>query len=314
MRRAILAMLAVGLIFLPSTARAAGISGSFTDDDGSIHEPDINGIAAAGITLGCGGTNYCPGGSVTRAEMASFLVRSLELAPVATGPFSDVAGNIHASNINALAAAGITAGCTATAFCPTELVSREQMATFLARALELTPATPVFADVGPGPHAENIGAIAAAGITTGCGVSLFCPFAAVTREQMATFLVRAFGFEKIYPQIDVVSGRAPWCSKDGLMCYLSVFVPLRPQFEIREGFYDVTSEAELESPATRIEMTLNGLLLPMEDLGMVTGETARRRSFRAISGLAPGVHTLVVKWIWNGVIEQTTTLIITARP
>ena len=31
----------------------------------------------------------------------------------------------------------------------------------------------------------------AAGITTGCGPSLYCPGSGVTREQMATFLARA---------------------------------------------------------------------------------------------------------------------------
>ena len=38
----------------------------------------INQIAAAGITLGCGGTNYCPNEPVTRGQMAAFLVRGLE--------------------------------------------------------------------------------------------------------------------------------------------------------------------------------------------------------------------------------------------
>ena len=308
-------LVAGALLLLAMTpAHAAGIGGTFSDDDGSPHEPDINGIAAAGITLGCGGTNYCPYGSVTRAEMATFLVRSLELMPSPSGPFSDIAGNIHAENINALAAAGITTGCTETAFCPQGLVSREEMATFLARALELTPTTPLFSDVGAGTHAGNIGAIAAAGITTGCGVGIYCPFGAVTREQMASFLARAFTIEKIYPQVEVVAGRFPWCSKDGLTCYLNLNVPLRPQYEIREGFYGLGDEPSLESVGTRLEMTLNGIVLEVNDLGPVASGPYQQRSFRAITGMVPGTHTLVVRWYWNGFLEQTTNVIITVRP
>ncbi|MDQ3500896.1 MAG: S-layer homology domain-containing protein [Actinomycetota bacterium] len=310
MKRALFLLIAIGLLLGAAPAQAAGIGGAFTDDDGSFHEPDINGIAAVGITLGCGGTNFCPLGSVTRAEMASFLVRSLALTPSSTGPFTDIAGNIHAENINALAAAGITSGCSATAFCPMDLVSREQMATFLARALELAPVASTFTDVGPGPHFENIGAIAVAGITTGCGPGLFCPYAAVTREQMATFLVRAFKIDPIYPQIDAVAGRFPWCTKDGLMCYVSVTVPLRNQYEVREGFYELTEEPTLESASTRVEMTLNGLPLTLTDLGVIEASTQRQRTFRAITGLSPGIHTLLVRWYWNGLVEQTTTVII----
>ena len=308
-------LIAVALLLLATMpAQGAGISGAFTDDDRSPHEPDINGIAAAGITLGCGGTNYCPYGSVTRAEMATFLVRSLELTPSSSGPFTDTAGNIHAENINALAAGGITTGCTTTAFCPQGLVSREEMATFLARALELTPTTPLFSDVGQGTHSGSIGAIAAAGITTGCGVGIYCPFGAVTREQMASFLSRAFGFAPVYPQIEVVAGRFPWCSKDGLICYVSITVPLLSKYEIREGFYDLRDDPALESPTTALQLTLNGQVLGVTDLGVATAGVARRRTFQAITGLSPGTHNLVVSWYWNGFLEQTTNVIITVRP
>jgi len=311
MKRAFLLVVMVTALVTAGPAAAGTFNGSFEDDNGSVHEPDINGIAAVGITLGCGGLNYCPLGSVTRGEMATFLVRALQLAPVATGAFTDIAGNIHAPNINALAQAGITTGCAPAAFCPGEVVSREQMATFLARALDLPPATPAFADVGSGTHAADIGAIAAAGITQGCGPGLFCPFAAVSREQMATFLVRAFEIEPIYPQINVVAGRHPFCTKDGLLCSVNLVIPFRNQYEFREGFYDVGNSGILETGGTRIEMTLNGLPLPTTDLGVVTAGVYRQRTFRAVTGLAPGVHVLVVRWLWNGVLEQTTSVTIT---
>jgi hypothetical protein len=50
----------------------------FADDAGSVHEADINRVAAAGITLGCGNGNFCPAKVVTREQMAAFLHRAQE--------------------------------------------------------------------------------------------------------------------------------------------------------------------------------------------------------------------------------------------
>jgi len=119
----------------------AGGSGTFTDDDGSVHEADIEAIAAAGITRGCtaAGDRYCPDGVVTRGEMAAFLARGLGLPVGGVAVFSDVAGSQFASEIAAIAAAGITRGCDASGdrYCPDDVVTRAQMASFLARGLGL---------------------------------------------------------------------------------------------------------------------------------------------------------------------------------
>ena len=170
----------------------------FIDDDGSIFEKDIEWLFAEGITFGCPGAGpiYCPNNSVSRAQMASFLVRAFDLPAVTGNRFSDVAG-VHTANINALAEADITLGCNpgGTLYCPTEPVTRAQMGSFLARALELTPIPgDVFDDVA-GIHEDNINAIAALEITKGCnpGGTLFCPTNPVTRGQMAAFLHRALG-------------------------------------------------------------------------------------------------------------------------
>ncbi|MGH8925098.1 MAG: S-layer homology domain-containing protein [Acidimicrobiia bacterium] len=304
---------ALALLLTASPAAAAGISGAFTDDDGSVHESDINGIAEVGITKGCGSTNFCPRGGVTRAEMASFLVRAMELAPQDTGPFTDIGSNIHAPNINALAAAGITAGCSATTYCPDQVVSREQMATFLTRALDLTPTQHNFADVGTGPHAQDIGAIAAAGITTGCGLSIFCPYDWVTREQMATFLVRAFEIAKVYPQISLLQGTNPWCTKDGLLCFASITIPYRSRYEVREGFYDVSASDVLTSTGTRVEVLINGFAMALEALPVPEDSPLPTRLFRGVTTLVPGTHRFEVRWYWNGVLEQTTSFSVTVR-
>lgn len=83
-------------------------------------------------------------------------------------------------------------------FCPTQYVTREQMAAFLVRALGLTEqdTSIEFTDIGGSVFADAISKLATAGITKGCNPPAndrFCPGDRVTREQMAAFLERALG-------------------------------------------------------------------------------------------------------------------------
>ncbi len=185
---------------LAGSAQELPPGGSFIDDDGSQHEGSIEAIAAAGITSGCTATRYCPDDPVTRAQMGSFLARALDLPIPAGNRFSDVSGT-HLGAINAIADAGISLGCGGDRYCPDDLVTREQMASFLARALGLTAtgANP-FTDVG-GTHAPNVVAIAEDGITIGCDATgtLYCPLDPVTRAQMATFLTRGLDLTPLVP-------------------------------------------------------------------------------------------------------------------
>lgn len=130
---------------LPSTSEDF-----FTDDDGSSFETAINKIAAAGITVGCNppaNTHYCPDKGVSRAEMATLLVRSFEELATDGAPdaFDDDNDSVHQNNINRIAAAKVTLGCNPPAndeYCPRDRVSREQMATFLTRVLDLEATKP----------------------------------------------------------------------------------------------------------------------------------------------------------------------------
>lgn len=153
---------------------------------------DIKWLYSEGITSGCSGEAFCPNGLVTRGQMATFLVRSLGLPATSTDFFTDDNNSVHEANINRLRAAGITAGCGGSRFCPNGLVTRAQMATFLARAFGL-PAAPAdsFTDDDGSVHEPNIDRVAAAGITHGCGGTRYCPSGIVTRGQMAAFLHRA---------------------------------------------------------------------------------------------------------------------------
>ena len=66
-------------------------------------------------------------------QMASFLVRALNLAASETNYFDDDDGLAHEPSINALAASGITFGCGVDTFCPTAGVERDELAAFLFR-------------------------------------------------------------------------------------------------------------------------------------------------------------------------------------
>jgi S-layer homology domain len=104
----------------------------------------IKQLAVDAITGGCGGGNYCPNSSVTRAQMAVFLLRakhgsSYTPPDVGAGTgFGDVApGDFAAAWIKQLVAEGITAGCGAGTYCPNAPVTRAQMAVFLVRTFNL---------------------------------------------------------------------------------------------------------------------------------------------------------------------------------
>lgn len=118
----------------------------FTDDDHSVFEEPINALAEAGITHGCGdGTTYCPTDEVTRGEMAAFLRRAGELPASGQDHFTDDEDSVFEDDIDAIAAAGITAGCNPpdnSRFCPEATTKRSQMASFIGRFLELEPTPP----------------------------------------------------------------------------------------------------------------------------------------------------------------------------
>ena len=143
----------------------------FGDITGHQFVNEILWLAEEGITRGCAAHSYCPTSPVTRAQMATFLARALDLeAPRQRAGFGDVdPSSAHAANIEALYAAHITTGCTQDplAYCPSRPVTRAQMATFLARALDLeAPRQRAgFGDVDPSSaHAANIEALYAAHI------------------------------------------------------------------------------------------------------------------------------------------------------
>jgi hypothetical protein len=158
-----------------------------------------------GITGGCGTNIYCPSNSTSREQMAVFVLLAKEGAgytpPACTTPiFDDVpASSPFCRFIEELSRRGVVSGCGGNNYCPTNPVTRAQMAVFVLRTLDpaLDPpacTTPVFNDVPANdPFCRWIEELARRGVVSGCGGGAYCPNSAVTREQMGVFLAATFG-------------------------------------------------------------------------------------------------------------------------
>ncbi len=191
----------------------------------------------AGVTNGCQASNdaatrlFCPNNNITRGEMAAFLVRSVTgtLTPALYNPapyFTDVpTTNGFFPFIQKLEELGITNGCGAGLFCPTETIPRWEMAIFMVRsrlALHGAPFTtakiPYFTDVptnveGNGVPFPFIQRAYEEHVTNGCGVNplIYCPDELVTRGQMASFIMRGLFNETtiLGPTAPQVTGVSP---------------------------------------------------------------------------------------------------------
>jgi glucose/arabinose dehydrogenase len=133
-----------GPSFVPPTS-----TGIFADVPASHWAaPWIEQLYHDGITQGCATSplRYCPDSSVTRAEMAIFLLRARHggsyTPPAASGMvFADVPTSQFAADwIERLYAEGVTTGCDTNPlrYCPADPVIRDQMAAFLTRAFNLS--------------------------------------------------------------------------------------------------------------------------------------------------------------------------------
>jgi spore germination protein len=165
----------------------------FRDITGDTHEKAIVALAEAAIVNGYGDGTYRPYAAVTRAQMATFLTRALQLPPTSTpAPYRDIGGSVHMDAIARVSAAEIAAGFGDELFGPDLVVTRAQMATFLTRALRLSsiPAS-TFSDIAGNSHEASILGVAQARIAGGYPDGTFRPHAPVTRGQLATFLTRA---------------------------------------------------------------------------------------------------------------------------
>lgn len=113
---------------------------AFTDDEGNVHEGNINALAELGIVRGQPDGTFGPSDPVKRDQIASFFARAWEVVTgeaLAAGPdaFTDDDGNTHEASINAVAAAGWVQGDGEGSFNPSAGTTRAQFASILARML-----------------------------------------------------------------------------------------------------------------------------------------------------------------------------------
>jgi hypothetical protein len=128
-------------------------------------------------------------------ETGTFTVSAAPYAP----PFSDDDRSVHQTSIASLHNRGVTQGCTPRRFCPRRMVTRGQMASFVARTMDYLivarPAHPpdAFVDDTGSVHAPAIDSLAAAEVVAGCGGRRFCPADHALRGDVAVWLASAFG-------------------------------------------------------------------------------------------------------------------------
>ncbi len=98
----------------------------------------IEGLAARKILNGYEDGTFRPDNTMTRAEFAATVVRSLGLTPAAVSMFTDVAsGEWYAGYVGTAYTYGIVTGRTPTTFDPGGTITRQEAAVMVARAAKL---------------------------------------------------------------------------------------------------------------------------------------------------------------------------------
>ena len=166
---------------------------------------DVTCIWLLGVTTGTSPTTYSPDRYVTREEMAAFMgrlyraVTGLE-APIVPTPFTDLPTTSYAyEHLGRIYGLGITTGTGPTTYSPYSHVTREEIASFMARfyrAISGSEAPIVktpFTDVPTDSFAyDDVARIYGLGLTTGTGPTEYSPERHMSREEMASFLARYY--------------------------------------------------------------------------------------------------------------------------
>jgi hypothetical protein len=195
-----------------AAAALTGVASSFTGPAGGTYTLDDAGAAygtlADGASGSCSATGDCygvtAGGTRPALHWDARLTETLSSGhqwawPLHLGDsFADVPrASLYYRYVETLLHNGVTGGCGPAAYCPQAATTREQMAVFVLAAREgreyLPPAcgAPAFPDVpAASPFCRWIEELARRGVVAGCGGGSYCPGEAVTREQMAVFVLR----------------------------------------------------------------------------------------------------------------------------
>jgi hypothetical protein len=221
------------------------VGDSFTDVPRTqLFYKKIETLLHHGISTGCTATAYCPDSPVSRSEMAIFIAKALEgdgahvptSGTLSGSPYDCRTGGVSqftdvpptdtaCKHVHDIAYEQVTLGCNTGQYCPNETVTRDAMASFIAKAVvapgggAAVPAKygpdPVtgrsyFCDSGsPNLHFTDIPAsfpfckhihyLWAKGIVDGCTPTTYCPSQPVNRDAMAKFIANAFGLQLYRP-------------------------------------------------------------------------------------------------------------------
>ncbi len=169
---------------------------------GVWYEQAVSWMILHRVTSGCETTLFCPEANLKRQQFVTFLWRAAgrPAAPyLGSEAFGDVTeGGYAEQSIGWAVANGVTEGCTPGEFgdpdwmfCPTQDVTRGQMATLLYRHVEAgyQGEEPPYSDVEPNRYyAPGISWLTDFEVVPGCGPGLFCPDRPATRAEAAVFI------------------------------------------------------------------------------------------------------------------------------
>ena len=307
------AMLASTLgVSVPAAAQTQPFSDISED---AYYSKAVVALAGGGVFDGteCGEGMLCPGVPIDRKTMAVWTVRALDgqdPAEIPVSRFSDVAaGSFYGSFIERMAELGVTAGCgDGTVFCPDGTVTRDQMAVFLTRAFDLDAGPdPGFSDVADDVwYYEGVAALAASGITAGCGDgTAFCPRRHTTRAQMATFLARATGLVSLPTSTPAVATYRAVAAASSHSCAIAVDDSITcwgtnryGQSDAPAGTYKAIALGEFHSCAIRTDDTI--ACWGLNDAGQTdapegTYKAVTADGFVPIEGAGPNAFTCAIR-------------------
>lgn len=171
------------------------------------HYQGIESMREIGAMSGCSvnPNKFCPDGLINRAQ-AAYILLKVSKGPTYTPPsppvqkFTDVPStHLFYPWVDAFSSLGITSGCGGQKYCPDQALNRGQLAVFILRSKNGSNYVPpaargIFSDVPKShPYAGWIEELKNLNITSGCAADKFCPDKVVTRAEMATLMLRAFG-------------------------------------------------------------------------------------------------------------------------
>jgi hypothetical protein len=158
----------------------------------------ISSLSSKGIVSGYPDGTFEPNADITRAEFAAMLAKALGLSTTGTtGTFTDVTADDWCYGaVNAAASAGLVSGMGNNLFAPNALITREEMAVMVAKALGTKAPAITGTELNAFSDSSTVDSWAVtsmeeavkAGIVSGMTANTLAPLADATRAQAAVMI------------------------------------------------------------------------------------------------------------------------------